>query len=110
MTRYARALGSKGANAKVPETATPWSDMGVVKVERPDDIEEKKNPPKEKKVVKPKKKVVKLAAPAANVQKPVKSTKSIISSPLEVKIEKSVTEVLENTTGTWLLFINLVTL
>ena len=66
MTRYARALGSKGSNARVPEESTPWSAMAPVsnqldKLKRTDTIDDElPAPATTKKLMKAAKKIVKL--------------------------------------------------
>jgi len=53
MTRYARAVGSKSSNARLPADPTPWSEMAPVKATKKaeSDTNEVSTPKKEPKVV-----------------------------------------------------------
>lgn len=88
MTRYARALGSKACNAKVPEPSTPWCNLALknATTQWSDSVEEesleKKSP-----VVKLKKKVVKLNAP-----KVLTASKLGLKAPVKVPTPRKVEE------------------
>ena len=91
MTRYARAVGSKASNARLPADPTPWSEMAPAKATKrqADSVDEVATPKKkEAKVVQmkngtPKTPVVQ--SPSQLMSPPTSTKKLTRKTPLKVK-------------------------
>ena len=86
MTRYARAVGSKASNARLPADPTPWSEMAPAKATKrqADNLDEVTTPKKKEA------KVVKLTSdtpktPSQLMSPPTSTKKLARKTPLKTK-------------------------